>query len=85
MLVFGVTALTEHRDQCGSSKVRASASGRSVAADLYRQGVGTSTSTRSTARPGDAHFTEHLRLLAVVRALEASLAGIPRELHLEAT
>jgi integrase len=36
------------------------------------------------AHPDAVFFIERLRLLTIVRALEATIAGIPRELHLEA-
>lgn len=53
--------------------------------DAYLVAMAAARRVTRLTRPDDAVFIEHLRLLAVVRALEASLAGIPREVHLEAT
>ena len=53
--------------------------------DLYLASMAYPRIATQPARPEAVSFVERLRVLALLRALEATIAGIPRESHLEAT
>ena len=52
--------------------------------NLYLAAMASPRRPTQHAHPDAVFFIERLRLLTIVRALEATIAGIPRELHLEA-
>jgi hypothetical protein len=53
--------------------------------ERYLAAMATARPATRHAQPDDALFVERLRLLVVVRALEATAAGVPRELNLRET